>query len=112
MSVNQIITCDFRFTYIDVGAQGRASDGGVFSASSLEQAITSNTINIPQPRCPPSSDQPLPFVMLGDEAFPLKKYLLRPYPRRDLTNERKVSIAIKISVTQYKLTTFVNKKVK
>jgi len=24
---------------------------------------------------------PLPYIVIGDEAFPLKKYLMRPYPR-------------------------------
>ena len=24
---------------------------------------------------------PLPYIVIGDEAFPLKKYLMKPYPR-------------------------------
>ena len=32
----------------------------------------------------------LPFVLVGDEAFPLKEYLMKPYPGRDLNEERRV----------------------
>jgi hypothetical protein len=36
----------------------------------------------------PLSDVELPFVILGDEAYPLLTYLMRPYPRRQLTESR------------------------
>ena len=32
----------------------------------------------------------LPFVMVGDEAFPLKDYLMRPFPGRFLPEEKAV----------------------
>lgn len=74
-----------------MGAQGRASDGGVFAASTLSQAIDSGEINFPPPASPPGSDDPLPYVIVGDEAFPLKQNLMRPYAQRTLTHERRVS---------------------
>lgn len=88
---NKVLLLPCRFTYVDVGAQGRASDGGVFASCTLQPALEANCLNIPPPRPPPGSNMAMPFVVVGDEAFPLKKYLMRPYPRRALTNERKVS---------------------
>ena len=38
----------------------------------------------------PLSDVKLPFVILGDEAYPLLSYLMRPYPRRQLTESRRL----------------------
>jgi len=38
------------------------------------------TLNIPNSKPLPNSEEPLLFVTAADEAFPLKKYLLRPYP--------------------------------
>ena len=32
----------------------------------------------------------LPYVMVGDEGFPLKKFLLRPYPGRYISHERSI----------------------
>lgn len=75
-----------------MGAQGRVSDGGVFRNSTLCQALADNSVNLPAPRTIPGCDGPaLPYVVLADEAFPLKEYLMRPYPGRDLTDRRRVS---------------------
>ncbi|KAL3246150.1 hypothetical protein MRX96_057886 [Rhipicephalus microplus] len=30
------------------------------------------------------NEGPLPYVFVGDEAFPLKEYVMRPYARRTL----------------------------
>lgn len=49
-----------------------------------------NRLKIPGPELVKDFMNPLPFVIIGDEAFPLKPNLLRPYPTniaRD--NERK-----------------------
>ena len=47
------------------------------------------------PWCPPSRQLPndteethVPYVLLGDEAFPLRCDLMRPFARNGLTNER------------------------
>lgn len=43
-------------------------------------------MSIPHPSPLPNdtTGQPLPYVIVGDEAFPLKSYMLRPYPGRYL----------------------------
>ena len=32
----------------------------------------------------------MPYVIVGDETFPLKTYLLRPYPGRDLSIDKRI----------------------
>ena len=41
---------DYRLLYTDIGCQGSASDGGVFCISSLWQALTEGTLNLPPPK--------------------------------------------------------------
>ena len=84
------LSFDFRFTYISVGANGRISDGGVYHASSLSRALEDNTLGIPPAAQLPNSDKILPYVILCDEAFQLKPYIMRPYPRRELNHDQKV----------------------
>jgi len=37
-------------------------------------------LNISNSKPPPNNEESLSFVIVGDEALPLKKYLPRPYP--------------------------------
>ncbi|XP_071626679.1 uncharacterized protein [Temnothorax longispinosus] len=70
---------NYIFTFVDIGAYGRRSDGGIFKDSLLGQKLEGNKMNIPDST--PISDvraTPLPYCIVGDEAFPLKTYLLRP----------------------------------
>jgi len=80
----------YRFITIDVGAYGKQSDGGIFCHSSLYQLLSSNNFNMPHARKLPLSDVELSFVILGDEAYPLLSYLMRPYPRRQLTESQRL----------------------
>ena len=85
-----------RFTFIDLGGVGRHSDGGIFSNSSFGKALEDGEMVLPNPSPLPGTTEPkLPFMIVGDEAFPLRNYLLRPYPGRNLpgiNNNRKYLI--------------------
>lgn len=66
-----LVDDDYNFTCIDIGSYGSASDGGIFGKSALNTAIIQNRLDLPENS-----------VTLGDEAFPLKDYLMKPFPRR------------------------------
>lgn len=73
---------NYKFIYIDVGCKGRISDGGVFNRSSLHAAIENSALNIPSPRLLPCSNIEAPFVIVADDAFALKTYLMKPFSFR------------------------------
>lgn len=52
-------------------------------------AIFDNKFNIPSSKLFPGSNISSPCVILGDEAFPLKNNLLRPYPSQQSINDDK-----------------------
>lgn len=87
-SINLLAVCDANgcFTMVDIGAEGRQGDAGVFANSGLPALLTTNEIRLPPPRCLPGSNMKCPFVILGDEAFPLMTNLMRPYPRSGQLN--------------------------
>ena len=77
-----------RFTYISVGSFGSESDGGIFANSDLAALLRRQMETgdvLPGPRPLPNSDSELPHYLVGDEAFPLQRHLMRPYPRASLT---------------------------
>lgn len=90
--------CDahYRFLLVDIGDSGRHSDGGVLSNSAFDQAFESNSLTIPPPRALPSSSTEASFVFVGDEAFPLRPNMMRPYPGRYL-NEREAVFNYRLS---------------
>ncbi|XP_063365980.1 uncharacterized protein LOC134654469 [Cydia amplana] len=61
---------DYKFIAIEVGGKGRQSDGA--------------------PQNLPGSNVKLPYVLVGDEAYPLKTYLMRPYPSTNLNTEKRI----------------------
>ena len=61
-----------RFIYTDVGCNGRISDGGVFKNCNLYHALEQNSLNIPKESALPGTEQAFPFVIVADDAFPLK----------------------------------------
>ncbi len=73
---------DVGFSYIDVGATGRDSDGGVFYSSDLGKALRNCELNIPEPARLPHSEMNFDYYFVGDEAFPLSMNMKRPYPGR------------------------------
>lgn len=87
-----LVDAECNFVYIDVGAQGRVSDGGVFSNSSLCQLLDSGRLNLP-PSEPidPSYDVNVPYFFVGDDAFPMQPNLMKPYSRRNLTADELVT---------------------
>jgi len=75
-----LVDANCNFTITDVSGYGKSSDGGHSTRSILGKSLEANTLNIPNSKPPPNSEEPLPFVTVGDETFPLKKHLLRLYP--------------------------------
>lgn len=83
-----LVDADYKFITVDVGAYGRNSDGGIFRSSSLGQALANGTLNIPPPKSLPLSDVIDPHMIVYDEAFPLTKSTMRPFPGNALENIR------------------------
>lgn len=73
---------NYKLIYVDVGCKGRISDGGVFNRCTLYNAIENNTIGIPPPKCLPETDITTPYVIIADDAFALKPYLMKPFSFR------------------------------
>ena len=77
-SIVLMAVCDARycFTLVDIGDAGRHSDGGVFSNSELGKAMEAGELSLPEPSILPGLTSALPYMFVGDAAFPLKTYML------------------------------------
>jgi hypothetical protein len=61
------------------GLYGINSDGRIFAHSELRKYLETN-LGIPEDKQLPGTSCLAPHVIVGDEAFPLQTFLLKPYP--------------------------------
>lgn len=85
-----IVDADYKFTYVDVGCNGRVSDGGIFAQTAIHNSLENSKLSIPTPKPLPGREDAVPYVIVGDEAFPLKSYLMKPYPSRQLDCSKRI----------------------
>lgn len=85
-----LVDADYRFLYIDVGASGCGSDGGIFDKTPIRQALEEQTLGLPDPETLPGGDVPVPYFIVGDDAFPLRTWMMKPYPQRGLSREKRL----------------------
>lgn len=85
-----LVDADYRFIAVDVGGYGKNSDGGIFSDSNIGKKLKNGTFGMPKDRPVIENGKALPYVIVGDEAFPCKTYLMRPYPGRGLSEDKKI----------------------
>lgn len=85
-----VVDADGRFLVIDIGSYGSCSDGGIFRESHFGKLVLEGKLHLPAPQGLPQTEQLTPPVFVADEAFPLLRNLMKPFPRRNLTFERRV----------------------
>lgn len=90
MVLQVVSDADYEFSVIEIGGKGRQSDGGTFYFSKLNELLTNNRFNMPPLIILPGSNILLPHVLVGDEAYPLKTYVMRPFPSSNLDDSRTI----------------------
>lgn len=85
-----VVDANYKFIYANVGAQGRVSDAGLFGQSDLRTAMDRGLLNVPCPEPLPDTNLTMPYAFIGDEAFPLRTDLVKPYPHRNLDHGQRI----------------------
>jgi len=86
----QILYFLYRFIVTDTGAPGSESDAGIFARSAFAKRIEEKSLQMPLNGKLGSNEAEVPYVIVGDEAFPLKPWLMRPFPGRGLDLHKKI----------------------
>ena len=87
-----IASGDYRFVTVDIGRYGSNSDSGLLNSTNFFKQLNSRNLNIPPSAMLPNDPNgvAVPHFFTGDEAFPLHRDLLWPFPRNQLSNEAKI----------------------
>lgn len=65
---------------MDIGANGRCGDAGIFAECSLKEALEKKVLSIPNQEVIPGTSKLCNYHIVGDDAFPLRKDLMKPFP--------------------------------
>ena len=87
-----VVDANRRFIYVDIRCNGRISDGGVYSNTSLAHYLEdiTNPLNIPPPKPLPIREMAIPHFFVADDDFPLKTYMMKPFPFRGLSIRERI----------------------
>ncbi|XP_041364377.1 protein ALP1-like [Gigantopelta aegis] len=80
-----VVDADYKFLYVDIGANGAGSGAGIFNDTDLKRALEDGRIGLPPPEPLPNDNQPIGYFLVGDDAFALKPWMMKPLPPRNMT---------------------------
>jgi len=87
-----LVDADYKFVWVSMGSYGSCSDAQVYNNSDLSELLESNELKLPPPE-PITADptqREIPYFLIGDDAFPLREYMLKPYSRRYLEHDERI----------------------
>ena len=85
-----VVGPEYQFLFADVGMNGRNSHGGNWSQSPMKKTLENGTLNLPKPKSLSADSSDIPYVCVGDDAFPLTTYMTKPYPQKDLSPDKRI----------------------
>ena len=80
-----LVDADYKFMWAHLGSEGSQFDAGIFNRSTLEPRLREGTLGIPDPDPMPNDTQDTPYFIIGDDAFPLRTWMVKPFSNRYLS---------------------------
>ena len=86
-----LVDADYKFLWVNAGASGSSSDAQIFNRSKLTRRIENRTLGLPPPEPLGPGGPDLHYFLLGDDAFALMPWLVKPYSRHKVTREERIA---------------------
>ena len=85
-----LVDAEYKFMWVDVGANGSCSDAGIFRETQLYRDLDAGIQGLPTTDPLPDDNTPFPYFILGDNAFALKSWMMTPFSHRNKTKEEHI----------------------
>lgn len=79
-----IVDARYRFLLVDFGSNGRVSDGGVLQNTTFFAKLQNGELNILEPSDVSENFKKVPYLIVADDAFPLRADMLKPFRQAQL----------------------------
>ena len=86
-----LVDANYKFLWVNAGASGSSSDAQIFNRNKLKRRIENGTLGLPPPEPLGPGGPDLYYFLLGDDAFALMPWLVKPYSRCQLTREERIA---------------------
>jgi hypothetical protein len=83
-----LMDSQYIFHFVDVGAQGSTSDGGVFRGTEVCEPLEGGYAGLPEPEPLPGYDKHIPISLIGDDAFALRTWMQKPFSFRGMNKKQ------------------------
>ena len=92
-----VVDAEYKFLYVDIGAEGSASDGGTWKGISLYTALEENGAGLPKPASLPNDAKTIPYHFVGSDAFAMRSYLMKSFAHQSqLTSQKRINLQLQI----------------
>lgn len=85
-----IVDADYKFLWVDIGANGSCSDGQIFNQCELKDMLEEQLLAVPEASPLIQDDRPTPYFFIADDAFPLRTWMMKPFSRRNLEADERI----------------------
>ena len=79
-----LVDADKKFIWFDIDTPWSSSDSHIFPYSDLRRKIEDNTTGFPQAKSLVDQGPQMEYFIVGDDAFLLRKWMMKPFSRRSM----------------------------
>jgi len=85
-----LVDGDYKFLWVDISGYGSMSDAQIFNDSELKECLEDNSIGFPVLSPISEHDEAMPYFILGDDAFGIRTFMMKPYGQRNLQRDERI----------------------
>jgi len=85
-----LVDANYKFMYVDVGAYGADSDAEIFRECGLYHTLEHDEAGLPPSEPLPGGDTYVPYFLVGDDAFALRSWMMKPHSKKELTAVQRI----------------------
>ena len=85
-----LVDADYNFIWVDAGSNGSASDAQIWNSCELRDLVEENKLDIPEPAPIVEGERNIPYFIIGDDAFALRTFLMKPHSKRIFTKKERI----------------------